>query len=129
MADGDGDEPLTLDVQAWYTAVVISHQDIDRRSLELAREVVRRVDADPRHVAIEEARRRCQRWLVTSPCEDLRNWNELLCAPWETVRNALLDPSEAGQRLRQSNPFCGVLAPRERWSVYRRTRHHDAQPA
>jgi hypothetical protein len=106
-----------------------SHDDINRRSLELACAVVRRVDADPQHAALADARRRCARWLQTAPCSDLLQWKELLLQPWDAVRAVLLDPSEAGQRLRQSNPFCGVLTPRERWDVYRRTRRHDAQPA
>lgn len=33
-----------------------SHQDIEQRSLALAREVVRRVDADSRHAALDQAR-------------------------------------------------------------------------
>ncbi|MEI8243943.1 MAG: hypothetical protein WCI17_11790 [bacterium] len=106
-----------------------SHDDINRRSLELACAVVRRVDADPQHAALADARRRCERWLQTAPCSDLLQWKKLLLQPWDAVRAVLLDPSETGQRLRQSNPFCGVLTPRERWDVYRRTRRHDAQPA
>jgi len=35
------------------------------------------------------------------------------------VRAVLLDESDEGQRLRQSDPFCGVLTPRERWEIYR----------
>ena len=106
-----------------------SHGDIDRRSLELAYELVRRVDADPQHEALAQARRRCERWLHTAPCTDLQQWEKILRNPWPAVRDVLLDPSETGQRLRQSNPFCGVLTPRERWAIYRRVRCHDAQPA
>jgi hypothetical protein len=102
-----------------------SHNDISRRSLTLAHEVVRRVDADPEHKALAQARQRCARWLQTAPCSDLLEWNEILHRPWSAVRAVLLDPSETGQRLRQSNPFCGVLTPRERWAIYRRTTRHD----
>ena len=105
-----------------------SHDDINRRSLALACELVRRVDADPQHEALAQARQRCERWLRTTPCTDLQEWSEILRNPWPTVRALLLDPSETGQRLRQSNPFCRVLTPQERWAIYRRTSRHDAQP-
>jgi hypothetical protein len=35
------------------------------------------------------------------------------------VRAVLLDESDEGQRLRQSDPFCGILTPEERWKIYR----------
>lgn len=104
---------------------MISHQDIEARSLDLARAIVARVDCDPRHQALELARERCRRWLQQAPCADLGRWEEILKQPWPAVRGVLLDPSDEGKRLRQSNPFCGVLSPRERWEIYRRFRRHD----
>jgi hypothetical protein len=100
-----------------------SHQQIDARSLALAHVVANRIDADPEHGAIEEARTRCSLWRRNAPCADLDLWAELLTKSWPEIRSALLDPSERGTRLRQSNPFCGVISPRERWTLYRSFRH------
>jgi hypothetical protein len=50
-------------------------------------------------------------------------WDRILEQEWEAIRLLLLDPGEKGRRLRQSNPFCGVLSPRERWEIYRRIAH------
>jgi hypothetical protein len=108
-----------------YAVFMLSHDFIDKRSLALAREIAARIDADPRHRALSEARARCRRWLRANPGSDLRLWAAILKQPWPLVRKALLDSSETGCRIRQSNPFCGVLSPRERWAVYRSFSHHD----
>lgn len=108
---------------------MVMHADIELRSLELAREIVKRIDDDPRRRGLSEAKERCRRWLEKSPCMDLMEWKEILEKPWESVRIILLDPSEHGRQLRQSNPFCGILSPRERWAIYRRFRSHDQKPA
>ena len=100
-----------------------SHQQIDTRSLALARAVAKRIDSDPGHKAIKAARDRCKRWHKTSPCADVALWAELLSKPWPEIRAVLLDTSERGTRLRQSNPFCGVLSPRERWNFFRSFRN------
>ena len=42
----------------------------------------------------------------------------ILQRPWEEVRTLLLDESDEGQRLRQTDPFCGILTPEERWQIY-----------
>ncbi|MFO7535793.1 MAG: hypothetical protein R6X19_08970 [Kiritimatiellia bacterium] len=99
------------------------------RSLALSSAIVDRIDADPQRHALEEARKRCQLWLLQAPCADLTQWASILDQPWPVARKVLLDPSEEGRRLRQSNPFCGVLSPKERWSIYRRFRTHDKTPA
>ena len=102
---------------------MIAHQDIEARSLALARAIVDRVDGDPEHRALALARQRCERWRKTAPCADMERWADILAQSWASVRQVLLDPSEEGRRLRQSNPFCGVLTPRERWAIYRSFRH------
>ena len=96
-----------------------THQEIDRRSLALARLIVERIDGDPERAGLEDARRTCRRWLTGGDSLALREWLEILEGPWEEIRSVLLDPGERGQRLRQSSPFCGVLTPQERWEVYR----------
>jgi len=97
-----------------------THQEIDRRSLELARAVAARIDADPRRGGLDLARDNCARWLRRSPSAAVEEWRRILEGGWETARKALLDESETGARLRQSSPFCGILSPKERWEIYRR---------
>jgi hypothetical protein len=99
---------------------MVSHADIDRRSRDLARAVVSRIDADPTRAGLERARSNCRRWLSRGPQPAVEEWLCILDAPWEQVRTVLLDGSEEGQRLRQSTPFCGILTPRERWQFYRK---------
>ena len=104
-----------------------SHIQIDRRSLLLAEEVTRRIDADPHREGLARARASCARWLAapSAAAPDLRRWQDILTRPWPEIRARLLDPSEDGARLRQNSPFCGVLSPRERWRIYKEFKHHD----
>jgi len=104
---------------------VIHHRQTEKRSLAMAQEIVRRIDADPEHRALGLARERCRAWLEKAPCSDLHRWAAILEQPWNAVRRVLLDTSETGIRLRQSNPFCGVLTPRERWDIHRRMGNHE----
>jgi len=53
-----------------------------------------------------------------------REWLEILRRPWPEIRAILIDDSEESQRLRQSDPFCGILSPQERWAMYR---EHEAR--
>ena len=100
------------------------HPHIDRRSLEMARLVVEKIDADPSlfRVAHENLRRwRRVRGGTLPPCRE--EWKELLKCPWSEIRNILLDESDEGQRLRSSHPFAGVLSEKERRRI------HDAHRA
>ncbi len=99
-----------------------THREVEERSLELARLIVVRIDADPERAGLEHARRVLERWSRLAPAPDLEVWREILAKPWPEVREVLLDVSERGRRLRQSSPFCGVVSPRERWRVWRRHR-------
>jgi len=100
-----------------------THAQIDQRSLALAREIVALVDADPARKGLLRARETCARWYRDNPAPAIKEWLQLLEGDWRTVRGVLLDESEDGVRLRQSNPFCGVLSSQARWSIYRRFSH------
>lgn len=102
------------------------HQDIEERSLALVRAIVARIDADPSRHGVALARKVCARWRLREDSRDLRLWADILDRPWAEIRARLLDPSEEGRRLRQSNPFCGILSPRERWAIYREFSDHAA---
>jgi hypothetical protein len=97
------------------------HEDIDRRSLVMVRRIVAKIDADPERRGLAHARDVCRRW-VAQGIGSAREWLPLLERPWEDIRAILLDESDEGQRLRQTDPFCGILTPAERWQIYRETR-------
>ena len=98
-----------------------THQEIDRRSLAMARRIVAKIDADPERLGLAHAKRVCERW-VEQGIRSAREWRSLLDRPWEEVRSILLEESDEGQRLRQTDPFCGILTPAERWEIYREHR-------
>lgn len=108
-----------MSVQPTAAVAMKTHEQIEERSLALARAIVSRIDADPGRAGLDKARATCRRWLEERPLPVLREWLEILDRPWEEIRAVLLDPSEEGRRLRQSDPFCGILTPGERWAIYR----------
>jgi hypothetical protein len=97
-----------------------THQEIDRRSLEMVRRIVAKIDADPERHGLAHAKRVCERW-VSQGIVSAREWLTILEKPWDAIRAILLDESDEGQRLRQTDPFCGILTPAERWQIYRET--------
>ena len=91
------------------------HPHIDRISLEMARLIVEKIDADPSFFQV--AHENLQRWRRirggTLPrCSE--EWERLLARPWSEIRNILLDESDEGQRLRSSHPFAGLVSEKER---------------
>jgi hypothetical protein len=100
---------------------VRTHQQIDRRSLEMVRRIVEKIDADPLRRGLDRAKRVCERWVAQGNVS-AREWQSILDRPWEEVRLILLAETEEGQRLRQTDPFCGILTPEERWQIYREAR-------
>jgi hypothetical protein len=95
-----------------------THQRIDERSLAMARAIVEKIDRDPQRHGLARARETCERWFQQRSEPAIAEWLAILSKPWEEVRTILLDPSENGQRLRQSDPFCGILSPDERRRIY-----------
>ncbi len=105
----------------------MDHRAIEERSLMLARAVAERIDADPQRKGLDHARALCQRWAQRAAVSAVSEWVVILQRTWPEIRSVLLDPSEEGRRLRQSDPFCGILSPRERWSIYREFAAHEAR--
>ena len=95
------------------------HPEIDRRSLERAKLIVAKVDANPSLIRI--AVENLERWMkrtgdVPNACDV--EWMALVTErPWSELRAILLDESDEGQRLRSSHPFIGILTDEERESV------------
>lgn len=103
-----------------------THQEIDARSLLLARAVAEKIDNDPAREGLQLARENCARWLQRHPARAHDEWAAILQRNWTEVRAILLDETEYGQRLRQSNPFAGVLTPQERWAIYESFKHANS---
>jgi hypothetical protein len=107
-------------------AVVKTHDDIDRRSLTMARRIVAKIDRDPTREGLRHAREVCARWagLGNVPANE---WMAILQRSWPEIQSILLDDSEEGRRLRQNDPFCGILTPAERWEIYREAARNEAR--
>jgi len=99
-----------------------THQEIDRRSLGLACAIVRKLESGDIEAGITRARQVNRRWCDLSPSLLHREWAAILAGSWPSIRQVLLDESERGIELRQNNPFCGILTPRERWDIMREFR-------
>lgn len=92
----------------------------------MARRIVEKIDGDPAREGLERARRVCARWVAMGNLP-AGEWMMILQRPWEEIRAILLDESEEGKRLRQNDPFCGILTPVERWEIYREAARHEAR--
>lgn len=107
----------------------MQHEQIDQRSLAMARAIAEAIDNDPAQSGLRHARATCARWLQDyGPDRNVQEWEVILAQPWPEVRRVLLEDTEEGRRHRQNSPFAGVLPPRERWDIYRKFRD-DPQPA
>ena len=98
------------------------HPHIDQRSLEMARIVVERIDADPSLVGI--ACENLERWRRHQGEPGLadREWSAILNRPGAEIREILVDDPEEGQRLRSSHPFRGIVSEEERRAIVSRNR-------
>ena len=97
--------------------VGIGHPHIDARSLDMARIVVERIDADPSlfNVALENL----ERWrrLHGTLSRANEEWKQILERPWCEI---LLDESDEGEQLRSSHPFVGIVTEEERLEIMKR---------
>jgi hypothetical protein len=67
-------------------------------------------------VAVENLRRWHQQMQPWPP--SLQEWENILAHGQPAALAALTENSERGRRLRQSNPFAGVLTPQERNTIF-----------
>jgi hypothetical protein len=108
----------------------MNHQQIDARSIAFGRAIAARLMAEPQ--LVDRARATAERWLSTSsPAVRpvLQEWIAALDQPVEAVIQLLTGDDERASRLRQSNPFAGVLSASERTSILRQFESHDAKSA
>src|SRR5438552_5653680 len=91
------------------------HGHIDERSLAFGRAIAAKLSQHPE--LIDRARATLRRWMTTcSPraASTLQEWLVALDGPLEAVIALLTSTDEHATRLRQSNPFAGVLSQQER---------------
>jgi hypothetical protein len=105
---------------------VKTHEAIDRRSLTMVRRIVEKIDGDPAQDGLAHAREVCARWVERGNRAAVE-WMLILQRPWPEIRSVLLDESEEGKRLRQTDPFCGILTPAERWEIYREAARNETR--
>jgi hypothetical protein len=106
------------------------HRLIDERSLAFSRLIAVKFRADP--VLVQRGRDNLERWL--RDCSErslpaLLEWKVLLAGPLDEVLSVLTSSDERAVRLRQSNPFAGLLTPNERWAILRDFQNRDATAA
>jgi hypothetical protein len=102
-----------------------THQKVDKRSFILAQAIADKIEKHSLYDEIEKAKQRCIKWYNVHKLVSIKEWINILKKPWAEIKTALLEKSEAGQRLRQNNPFCGVLSNKERWNIYRRFKESE----
>src|SRR5205085_10894681 len=99
---------------------------INRRGLTMACRSAAKIDGDPGREGLANAREVCARW-VEEGNVPAKEWMAILQRPWPEIRSILLDDSEEGRRLRQNDPFCGILTRAERWEIYREAARNEAR--
>lgn len=107
----------------------MNHEEIDSRSLAFGRAIASRLATEPQ--LIDRARATAVRWMATAAPAvrpALQEWIAALSGPVDFVVHLLTASDQRAVRLRQSNPFAGVLSASERNSILRQFRH-DARSA
>jgi hypothetical protein len=106
--------------------IMKDHRRIDERSLAFGRAIAARLPGHPDLIA--QARATLVRWMTTtSPgtMSELQAWLTALDGPLDGVIALLTRGDERAVRLRQSNPFTGVLSQRERMLIIKQFQAHD----
>jgi len=107
-----------------------SHELIDQRSLAFGKAIAARLVENP--ALIDHARGNIARWLETCSAgvrPALLEWLAALDAGVPGALELLTGENERATRLRQSNPFAGVLPQHERNEILLRFEAHDKTTA
>ncbi len=95
------------------------HRLLDARSLAMHCKIAQKISRDKS--LLEIPRRNLVRWSQRTSGEVpkfIADWQDILEKPWPLVAAFITSCSEEANRLRQSSPFAGVLAPQERKRIY-----------
>lgn len=103
-----------------HVVVASSHQQLDRRSLEMHRLIAAKIRAEPELFVI--ASRNIERWSHTATRSRayLDEWSRILSAGMAAALAFATEDSEHATELRQSTPFAGVLSAQERWEFLKK---------
>lgn len=95
------------------------HRLAEERSIAYHRLIAARLREDPQ--LLESARNRVSDWLNRPEGSPLhaQKWKQVLDGDIASITAFLTERSEPAAELRQSTPFAGALAPRERWRIWR----------
>jgi len=94
-----------------------SNQWLDKINLEMCEAIARKIRRNPKlmHIARENLRRLKRKLRPWPPA--FREWENIIRNnSLETVLEILTQDNDEGQRLRQSDPFIGILTEKERLS-------------
>jgi hypothetical protein len=103
------------------------HARIDERSLAFGRAIAEKLQAHPQ--LIERAHATLQRWMTLSSPDvqqTLQEWMAILADGPTKAIQVLTSTDPRATRLRQSNPFTGVLSRDERNAILREYRRSDS---
>ncbi len=103
-----------------------NHDLIDQRSLAFGQAIANRLIVDPS--LIDFARANINQWMATcSPGvgKTLNEWSAVLDKGLEATLMTLTGPGERNTRLRQSNPFAGLLSQQERNAILLKFESYD----
>ena len=94
---------------------MLSHQEIDQRSLALHRLLTEKIRQDP--ALFENVKRTLARWrktVCTNSQPYLEEWQRLVDLGIEECLAVATEDSERATAMRQASPFCGILSEEER---------------
>ena len=96
------------------------HQDIDQRSLDLHRLVVKKIQSQP--VLFERIPQTLAHWreVVAEQSQPyVLAWQQLAEQGMDACLAAAVDETEWGHAMRQCSPFTGILSHKERFTFLR----------
>lgn len=90
-------------------------------SIHLHEAVARKLQHDPHGVILKARRNLRLMERIHGPAVHryVSRWEALLEGPVEELIRVITSPSPEACDLRQCTPFAGVLAPKERWAIFR----------
>lgn len=107
--------------------VLSDHLRIDARSIALHRAAGEKIRANPS--LLQRVSGNLERWIAenSQSMPYFQDWKEILKQPLPALLAHLVEPSERMAALRQSSPFAGLLAPKERWAIYKAFQQSDSR--
>lgn len=109
---------------------MVSHRDLDRRSRELHRLVVQKIDREPALFHKVPATLSRLRQIVDPRSHPyLDQWQALVDQGRDACLAKALEDSESADALRQCSPFTGILTNQERFEFLRQWRAKRASEA